>query len=94
MNITDYAKAKHAQQVIALFQKIYPEWDQTALEKMAYDESHPGHLKTKLAVESGVLVGQVNAFWIDRKKRIANLGYQKIPEPYFKALSVGKNSNA
>lgn len=79
INIVNYAKAEHAQQVLVLFKEIYPEWDDTLLNYMAYDENHPAHLQTKLAIEAGFVIGQANAFWLDREKRIANLGYHLHP---------------
>ena len=47
MRITNYAQAQNAEQIKALFGEIYPEWDETMLEMMAYDERRAAHLRTK-----------------------------------------------
>lgn len=79
MCIVDYIKTDHANQVRVLFRAIYPDWDEVMLGHMAYDETHPAHLQTKLACENSLVIGQANAFWLAREKRLANLGYHIHP---------------
>jgi RimJ/RimL family protein N-acetyltransferase len=79
MRIANYTKTKNALQVRILFREIYPEWDEAMLDKMSYDETHPSHIKTKIALENTLIIGQVNAFWINKEKGIANIGYHVHP---------------
>lgn len=80
MRIIDYTKTKNAEQVRTLFGAIYPEWAETMLDKMLYDEKHPFHIKTKIALENNIIIGQANAFWISKEKGIANIGYHVHPK--------------
>ncbi len=79
MRIVGYTKCEHAEQVKDLFRAVYPDWEDAVLERMAYDEKHPAHIQTKLAIQNSLVIGQANAFWLDREKRIANLGYHVHP---------------
>ena len=54
---------------------MYPNWTESQVNKMMYQEENSCHLETKIAHMDGVLVGQANVFRLCKECSIVNLGY-------------------
>lgn len=88
MKIETYTKSRYEKQIKKLFREIYPDWDELVIKRMAYDDFHHMHIKTKVVIIKGEVVGQTNAFWIIKEKRVANLGYHISPRHHKKGIGL------
>lgn len=79
MNIVEYNKRNWGDDVVTLFTAIYPSWDDAQCERIAYDEHHPAHIMTLLAVADEVAIGQINLFRVGQSLDLVNIGYHVHP---------------
>lgn len=79
MNLVEYNKRNWGDDVVTLFAAIYPSWDDAQCERIAYDEHHPKHIMTLLAVADRVPVGQINLFRVGPSLDLVNIGYHVHP---------------
>jgi len=87
MDVVTYDKKSYGDAVAKLFSAIYPEWDTAQCMRMAYAETHPAHELTLLAMEGGLLVGQINVFKVGKSAQLANIGYHVHPDWHRKGVA-------
>ncbi|GDY25805.1 hypothetical protein AHAT_16950 [Agarivorans sp. Toyoura001] len=87
MRVVNYNKNRWGAAVADLFASIYPDWDTQQCNRMAYDETHPWHVLTLLAVEGCDLVGQINIFRVGESAEMANVGYHVHPHWHRKGVA-------
>lgn len=74
--------------VINFFLKVYPDWTRSDAMRMAYNETAPRIVSTKLAIKDRKIVGQVNIILFKASKTVANLGYHV--HPNYHRQGIGK----
>jgi len=79
MDIVNYDRNKWGILVTELFAFIYPNWEESMCNRMAYDEKHPLHIFTLLAIKNGVPIGQLNLFRVEESSDLVNIGYHVHP---------------
>ena len=79
MKIVEYDKKNWGNAVVKLFSDIYPDWEATQCDRIAYDESHPLHVLTLLAVKDDLPIGQINVFRVGKSAELVNVGYHVSP---------------
>jgi len=87
MDIVTYEQKSCGDAVTNLFSAIYPEWGAAQCMRMAYAETHPSHALTLLAMEGGLLVGQINIFKVGKSAQLANIGYHVHPDWHRKGVA-------
>ena len=85
-SLTDYKHAIDAKNTIILFKKIYPDCNDSQLSRIAYDENHVLHYRTKLLYLDNQLIGQVNVFRICLQSDWLNIGYHLDPNFHRKGI--------
>lgn len=80
MNILEYKKCEWGSAVTKLFSVIYPDWPLSNCARMAYDENHPLHILTLVAVSGGSPIGQINVFSVGESAKLGNVGYHVHPD--------------